>query len=234
MPGTVPGSEGLVVDITDLPQASGSVRTLQVRTSAPADLGTDIIGVPRGSSLSLEVALTSVEEGVLARASAELHVHGQCVRCLADLDEDRTITFDELYLTPEAVLARAAQGDQEAEEMLTVEGTSLDLEPALRDALALELPFRPLCRPDCPGLCPQCGERLEDLPADHGHDVLDPRWAGLAGLLEELGASGGGPEDSREGDRGDRNGSLGRGREGDQAAREAPGIPRDGGQAGAQ
>ncbi len=206
MPGTTPGPDGLVVDITDLPQASGSVRTLQVRTTAPADLGTDIIGVPRGSSLSLEVALTSVDEGVLARASADLHVHGQCVRCLADLDEDRTITFDELYLTPEAVLSRSAQGDQEAEEMLTVEGTSLDLEPVLRDALALELPFRPLCRPDCPGLCPQCGERLEDLPADHGHDAADPRWAGLAGLLEELVGEGDG---------------------------EAPGGRRDGGQAGA-
>ena len=45
--------------------------------------------------------------------------------------------------------------------------------------------MRPLCRPDCAGLCSQCGERLDDLPADHHHESIDPRWAALSGLLPD-------------------------------------------------
>ena len=114
----------------------------------------------------------------------DLHVHGECVRCLRDLDEDRSVRIDELYLFPQVIEAQRAEGDEEAEDLLAVGETTLDLEPALRDALVPTLPFQPLCRPDCPGLCPDCGKRLEDLPADHHHEVLDPRWSALAGLLE--------------------------------------------------
>ena len=175
---------GLVVDIVDLPRAAGSVKNLRIRTPAPADLGTEVIGVPEGSDLALDVTLTSMDDGVLAQADADLHVHGECVRCLRDLDEDRSVRIDELYLFPEVIEAQRAEGDEEAEDLLAVGETTLDLEPALRDALVPTLPFQPLCRPDCPGLCPDCGKRLEDLPADHHHEVLDPRWSALAGLLE--------------------------------------------------
>ena len=58
-------------------------------------------------------------------------------------------------------------------------------EPALRDALVGDLPFRPLCRPDCRGLCPRCGERLDDLPPGHHHQDRDPRWSVLASLLAQ-------------------------------------------------
>ena len=168
---------GLVVDIVDL-------KNLRIRTPAPADLGTEVIGVPEDSDLVLDVTLTSMDDGVLAHADADLHVHGECVRCLRDLDEDRTVRIDELYLFPEVIETQRAEGDEEADELLAVGETTLDLEPALRDALVPTLPFQPLCRPDCPGLCPDCGQRLEDLPADHHHEVLDPRWSALAGLLE--------------------------------------------------
>ncbi|OMG21986.1 YceD family protein, partial [Actinomyces naeslundii] len=156
------------------------------------------IGVPAGSDLVLDVTLTSMDDGVLAHADADLHVHGECVRCLRDLDEDRTVRIDELYLFPEAIEAQRAQGDEEADDLLALGDTTLDLEPALRDALVPTLPFQPLCRPDCPGLCPDCGRRLEDLPADHHHEVLDPRWSALAGLLEtEPDPQGEAPEEGR-------------------------------------
>ena len=57
-------------------------------------------------------------------------------------------------------------------------GDLIDLEPALRDAVVLALPLQPLCRDDCPGLCPECGARLADDPG-HAHDAVDPRWAAL-------------------------------------------------------
>lgn len=175
----------LVVDIVDLPRQIGSVKDVRVETAAPADLGTDVIGVPEGSPVVLDAQLTSMEDGVLARGRADVHIHGRCVRCLRDLDEDRTIAFDELYYLPQAAEAQAAEGDEEAADLFLVGETDLDLEPALRDALVPALPFRPLCRPDCAGLCPECGRRVDNLPADHRHDHPDPRWSALAALLPD-------------------------------------------------
>ena len=61
----------------------------------------------------------------------------------------------------------------------------LDLEPPLRDAVVLALPFQPLCREDCPGLCPDCGARLADEPEHSHEDKIDPRWAALTQLTED-------------------------------------------------
>ena len=170
----------LVVDIVDLPHRIGATKDVCVEAGAPAGLGTAVIGVPEGSSLVVDARLTSLEDGVLARGRADVHVHGECVRCLRDLDEERTVTFDELYSLPAAAGAAA-----DGEDVLLVGEDSLDLEPALRDALVPALPFRPLCRPDCAGLCPECGRRVDDLPADHRHDHPDPRWSALAALLPD-------------------------------------------------
>ena len=170
----------LVVDIVDLPHRIGATKDVCVEAGAPAGLGTAVIGVPEGSSLVVDARLTSLEDGVLARGRADVHVHGECVRCLRDLDEERTVTFDELYYLPEA--ARAAE---DGEDVLLVGEDSLDQEPALRDAHVPPPPLRPLCRPDCAGLCPECGRRVDNLPADHRHDHPDPRWSALAALLPD-------------------------------------------------
>ncbi len=63
-----------------------------------------------------------------------------------------------------------------------MDGDEIDLEGPIRDAIILNLPINPLCSPDCLGLCPDCGEKWENLPEDHAHEVIDARWAGLAGL----------------------------------------------------
>ena len=55
----------------------------------------------------------------------------------------------------------------------------------VRDALG-SMPLSPLCRPDCPGLCAECGERWDDLPDDHKHEFLDPRFSALDALAEQL------------------------------------------------
>ena len=59
-----------------------------------------------------------------------------------------------------------------------------DLETVLRDAVVPTLPFQPVCRDDCPGLCAQCGLHLAEDP-DHHHEVIDPRWSALSGLLQD-------------------------------------------------
>ena len=212
---------GLVVDIVDLPRSSGAAKTVHREAPAPAGLGTPVIGVPEGSPILLDATLISMENGVLVRAGARVHVHGECVRCLRDLDEERTVDFDELYLLPEAAAAQLEEGDEEAADLFLVGETDLDLEPALRDALILGLPQRPLCRPDCRGLCPGCGERMEDLPEGHAHEVVDPRWSALAGMFDgdagdgdeapDDAGSGGGTGNGAGGDAGDDGGAVGGG-----------------------
>ena len=113
-------------------------------------------------------------EGYLATGSASVHATGECVRCLEPVDEQFVVGFQELFLY-----------DGATEEDYGVEDDFIDLEPALRDALVLALPLNPLCGPDCPGLCPECGARLADDP-DHTHgEVIDPRWASLSQLHDQ-------------------------------------------------
>ncbi|MEE6296225.1 YceD family protein [Georgenia wangjunii] len=173
----------LVVSTHELGRRPGAMRPLARTVPAPAELGTEVIAIPEGSDIELDLRLEAVMDGVLVSGPVHAQAAGQCVRCLRDLDEDLTVHLSELYLYPGGRAAAKAAGDEEAEELPELVGDRLDLEPALVDALVLALPFQPLCTPDCPGLCARCGERLADLPADHSHEDLDPRWSALGSLL---------------------------------------------------
>ena len=85
--------------------------------------------------------------------------------------------------------------ESEEDEERQIEDDMIDLEPVLRDAVLPSLPFQPVCRDDCPGLCSQCGARLEDDP-EHHHEQIDPRWAALEALAPL--ASDAGTEDNEE------------------------------------
>jgi uncharacterized protein len=67
-----------------------------------------------------------------------------------------------------------------------VADNQLKLSEWARDAIAVELPQQILCRPDCAGLCPVCGEDLNENPHEHEDERPDPRWAALEGLKEKL------------------------------------------------
>jgi len=169
-----------VLDTHELGRRPGSTRTVQRTVGAPDDLGTDVIGVPAGTDVELDLRLEAVMEGVLVSGTVRTRAVGECVRCLGEVVEDVDVSLTELYVYPERAAVAVEDGDDE-EDVREFEGDLVDLEPALRDAVVTALPFRPLCRPDCPGLCSQCGARLADDP-DHSHEVLDPRWSALQGL----------------------------------------------------
>lgn len=165
----------LVVDTRPLGRTPGAMRRETRTVAAPADLALDMIGVPEGADVELEIRLESVMEGVLVSGVARSPLTGECARCLDPFVHDIEVDFQELYAYP----------DQEPEEdAYRLEGDLLDLEPAFRDALVLALPVHPLCRTGCPGLCAECGARLADVGPDHSHPVADPRWAALRDLLE--------------------------------------------------
>lgn len=164
----------LVLETHELVRRAGQMKVVHRQAEAPAELGIDMIGVPQGSPVDLELRLESVVEGILVTGTAEVTLEGECARCLEKFSQPESYDLQELYFYPE----------REAEEdACRIEDELIDLDSALRDAVVLDLPFTPLCRDDCLGLCPECGFVLNNDP-DHSHgDEIDPRW----GKLSELG-----------------------------------------------
>jgi len=167
----------LVLDTRELGRRPGSQRTMAFAEPAPADLGIEVLRVPEGSPIEFDLRLEAVMEGVLVTGTARAALEGECVRCLEPIRDEIAADFQELFVYDDS-----ETDDDEADETSRLEGDLLDLEPLLRDAVVLALPFQPLCRDDCPGLCAECGARLADDP-DHQHDEpVDPRWAALRRL----------------------------------------------------
>lgn len=140
---------------------------------APEGIGSDVIGVPAGSAINLELRFESVGDGILVTGIAEVQLAGECGRCLTPIASEEVIDVQELFLFPGK--------DPDDEEASRVQDECIDLEPLIRDAVVLDLPFIPLCREDCAGLCPTCGADLNAEPEHQHDDEIDPRWAGLVG-----------------------------------------------------
>src|ERR1700761_1149911 len=180
----------LVFDMRQLGRQAGSALTQARTVPAPDDLRLELIEVPAGADVALEVRFEAVSEGVLATGTAIAPLAGECARCLAPLTSSVTVGFQELFLYAESRHDKHEkhdkhddQEDQDAGELYHLDGDLLDLEPAFRDAVVLALPMSPLCREDCPGLCVECGAPLADAGPDHRHDeATDPRWAALKQL----------------------------------------------------
>ena len=169
----------LVLDTRELGRRPGSQREVSRTVPAPADLGIEVLGVTEGSPVDLDLRLEAVMEGVLVTGTASVAVVGECARCLEPISDDVEVRFQELFVYDD----QSVDPDEEL-EVSTLQDDLVDLEPLLRDAVVLALPFQPLCQDDCPGLCVECGARLADDP-DHGHDApVDPRWTALSELVE--------------------------------------------------
>lgn len=169
----------LQFDAIDLVGRPGTHRRVERTVPAPArEAGGIAMQVPEGQDIAVEAELESVVEGIYVHGTVTAHLEGECSRCLDPVDQDVTARVDELFMYPEKVKA------EDRDDSVLFEDDAVNVGPLVRDALAMEADERPLCREDCPGLCAQCGFRMEDDP-DHHHDVIDPRFAALQGLLDE-------------------------------------------------
>jgi len=175
----------LVFDTVALGRRPGSMVQVQRSVEAPADLGTDVIAVPQGQPVELDLRLESVVEGVLVTGSVRATATGACVRCLDPVSLPVDVPFQELFAYADRAEHHREVGaeDDQTEEYQLV-GDLIDLEPVLRDTVVPSLPFQPVCREDCPGLCSQCGAPLAEDP-DHQHQVIDPRWGALQALASD-------------------------------------------------
>jgi len=154
------------------------MREIRRVVPAPEDLGVELIGVPRGSDLVLDLTLQSVSEGVYVSGRVRARLAGECGRCLRTIEDTMDVEIAELYAYEDSTTDETTDED----EVGRIEHDLIDLEPVVRDALVLALPVNPVCREDCRGLCPECGVPWDDLPTGHTHDHLDPRWAALSKL----------------------------------------------------
>jgi uncharacterized protein len=157
------------IPVYDLVHQPGQHKELELELVAPEKLGEGMIAVPAGSRLGLELRLEVLHDGILASGHVSTVAEGECVRCLTEIAEGVEVDFQELF----------AYAKDEAFDF-EVHDDHVDLEPLVRDAVVLALPFQPVCRPDCPGLDPETGERLADHPDRKPREVTDPRWAALA------------------------------------------------------
>ncbi|MCW2776702.1 MAG: hypothetical protein JWN17_427, partial [Frankiales bacterium] len=149
----------LVIDTRELGRRPGSMREVRRTAPAPEGLGlVDLIGVPVGAELDLDLRLESVMEGVYVSGSVTGPLEGECGRCLDPVSDTLTVQVQELFTYTDKRDGAAASGDDdEDDEVSQMQGDLLDLEPVLRDAVVLALPLTPLCSPDCSGLCVECG-----------------------------------------------------------------------------
>jgi uncharacterized protein len=127
--------------------------------------------------ISAELRAQSVIEGILVTGRVEATSELRCSRCLAELSSPLGIDVCELF---------AASKEGGSEDAYAVTGTEIDLEPMLRDAIALALPLHPLCRQDCRGMCSRCGTDLNSGNCNCKEEDSDPRWAPLDALRAKL------------------------------------------------
>ena len=165
---------GLVLDTRELGRRAGAMKKVHTSVEAPLDLGIAVVGVPEGSPIELDLRLESVVEGVLVTGTATVQLKGECVRCLTEISDVMEIDVMELFVHPGSEAT-----EDEASRMV---GDLIDLEPLVRDAVVLDLPFQPLCRDDCAGLCATCGVDLNTDPGHRHEAPIDPRWERLTSL----------------------------------------------------
>ncbi|MCP2280708.1 uncharacterized protein SAMN04244553_5495 [Nocardia amikacinitolerans] len=177
---------GFVLDTRSLGRRPGTMREQQRTVTTAARIGLDLIHIPEGAEVELDLQLQAVSEGVLVTGTVTAPTAGECSRCLEPFTDEVRLHLTELFAYPDSTTEQTTEDD----EVYRMDDDFIDLEPVIVDAIGLELPLQPLCTPDCAGLCPECGVRMAIAGSDHGHEILDPRWAGLAKFATESPGNG--------------------------------------------
>ena len=164
------------VDVSDLIDAPGATR--QVELDVPVPDGFEVPLTTFGGTVEVDGVLESLVDGVLLRGTFTVEVDQQCSACLEPVPTD-TVTADvaELFSDP-----ADAEDPDDVEQGYAIRDGVIDIDPAMRDALAEAVPAQPRCREDCKGLCPSCGINRNEGTCDCGDDQVDDRWAALANI----------------------------------------------------
>ncbi|MEP6758804.1 MAG: YceD family protein [Actinomycetota bacterium] len=168
------------IEVHDLLGSPGASRRHDVLGTIDG-LATELAAVPDDAPLGGSLLLESVVEGILVSGPITGTWTVRCARCLTERSQAFSVEVSELFA---AAVPDDNELDEDDDDYVLVDET-IDLEQLVRDAVGVEMPFAPLCRPDCQGLCEVCGEN-RNLGECPGHEAIDPRFAVLADLLPDL------------------------------------------------
>lgn len=145
-------------------------------------------GVNAHGPLHGAVTLMRTTDGILVTGSLETTVQLTCDRCLESFDETVILEVKENFRPTVDIDSGAALPPVKGEELATLidEHHILDLSEVVRQLILLETPMHPVCRPNCSGLCPQCGQNLNEGQCDCETQTVDPRWSKLQSLLDDM------------------------------------------------
>jgi uncharacterized protein len=159
-----------VIDVRDLMASPGASRAVRL-DEAIGGLATQLAAVPEDRPIGADLLLESLVDGIVVSGPVRGVMRLSCARCLKPFDQGFELQVEELY---------ADGAEPQDDEYPVIEGR-MDLEPMIRDVVVLAMPFAPLCRPDCRGLCSRCGGDLNLGECTCPPDV-DARWAPLSDL----------------------------------------------------
>lgn len=129
------------------------------------------------------VNLTRIPGGVLVRARLVLRAAAECSRCLREFVTSTAVGFDEVYYQRvDVVTGEPLEQPSDPDAFLVSAVHTVDISEAVRQYTEMAAAMQPLCRPDCPGLCPVCGQDLQGGDCGCDREATDPRWAALAAL----------------------------------------------------
>jgi len=132
------------------------------------------------------VSFLRTPRGVLVQARVEIEIQEECGRCLEPYRQPLGAEIEEEFFPRTDVNTGAPLEVPKDEDLFTIdEKHLLDLTEALRQAIWLARPLKPLCRPNCAGLCPSCGKNLNEGNCQCAPAPVDPRWAQLSDLFSE-------------------------------------------------
>ena len=154
----------------------------------PIDPRGDNAGLLDASIVGIDASVhaTHTNPGAYVEGSADAHVATQCARCLTPIDAPMHADFAEQYYATAPVEHGTALVEPPLDAKTIGSDFKVDLVPLLREELILVTPLAPLCRPECRGLCPVCGDDLNERPHSH-NEVVDTRWSALQGLKDVVG-----------------------------------------------
>jgi uncharacterized protein len=164
------------IDVRDLVGRPGSSKVEQLSGTLD-DLETELAGLGEDAPIRGELVLESMVEGILASGRVEGAFKLRCARCLREFERGFSVDLNELFVV--------YPHEDSDEYPMDPEGF-LEPEQMVRDVVGVELPFAPVCRADCRGLCARCGGDLNLGECTCREPRIDPRWEGLDALLDEL------------------------------------------------
>lgn len=185
------------VSVAQIAGRPGESKEIDTVFPAPSGIGDDVVGVDEGADVTVTGSFDSIVDGIIFTGRVSAPAHAECTRCLKPIEHPWTADVTAFFPLEDTrrdnrkgeVEIIAGEDESEDTYPLSADGSFADIEALLRDTLVEALPLQPLCRPDCLGLCSQCGADLNEDP-DHHHDAIDNRFAALAALREQLEAGG--------------------------------------------